>query len=121
MEDTQRKCLECGDTLHGRADQKFCSDACRNSYNNRTNSDVTSLMRNINNILKKNRKTLLAFTENKKTKVSRNALIQKGFNFSYFTHIYTTKKGLTYYFSYDYGYLFLEGDYCLIVKDLNEN
>lgn len=121
MENTQRKCLECSDTLRGRADQKFCSDACRNSYNNRNHSDVTSLMRNVNNILRKNRKILLNCTEAKKTKISRDNLIQKGFNFTYFTHIYTTKKGSSYYFCYDYGYLILEGGYCLIVKDLNEN
>ena len=30
-------CLECGDKLFGRIDKKFCSDACRNAYNNKIN------------------------------------------------------------------------------------
>ncbi len=28
-------CLECGDSLHGRKDKKFCCLSCKNSYNNR--------------------------------------------------------------------------------------
>ncbi|PIP55336.1 MAG: hypothetical protein COX07_00455 [Bacteroidetes bacterium CG23_combo_of_CG06-09_8_20_14_all_32_9] len=121
MENEQRHCIECNEILRGRADQKFCSDACRNSYNNRVHSDTTAFMRNINNILRKNRKILINFFELKKTKVLRETLIQKGFDFNYFTHIYTTKKGTSYYFCYDYGYLILEDGYYFIVKDLNKN
>jgi len=120
MENVKRSCLECNESLHGRADQKFCSDACRNSFNNRERSDSILLMRNINNILRKNRKILFTHSEKNKTKVLRENLIQEGFNFNHFTHIYTTKKGVIYYFCYDYGYLNLEGGYCFIVKDLNE-
>ena len=42
----------------GRIDKKFCSDACRNAYNNKQNKDQTNLMRNINNKLRKNFKIL---------------------------------------------------------------
>ena len=66
-------------------------------------------------------KILINFFELKKTKVLRETLIQKGFDFNYFTHIYTTKKGTSYYFCYDYGYLILEDGYYFIVKDLNKN
>lgn len=120
MEKLKRKCLECNEPLHGRSDQKFCSDACRNSYNNRERSDTISIMRNINNILRKNRKILFIHSEKHKTKVLREKLIQEGFNFNHFTHIYTTKKGVTYYFCYDYGYINIEGSYCFIVKDFIE-
>ena len=50
----KRKCLECGVEIMGRADKKFCSDYCRNAYNNRNNKAQVSLIRNINNRLKKN-------------------------------------------------------------------
>jgi predicted nucleic acid-binding Zn ribbon protein len=30
----KRFCLDCGKPVKGRADQKFCKDLCRNSYNN---------------------------------------------------------------------------------------
>lgn len=116
----KRKCLECNDTLRGRADQKFCSDACRNTYNNRINCDSTSLMRNINNTLRRNRRILMTLLESRKSKVKRETLFDKGFNFSYFTHTFTTKKGSRYFFCYEYGYLVLDEGLYYIVKDTND-
>ena len=49
-ENLSRKCPECGDKIIGRVDKKFCSDQCRNTYNNRLNSDASNTVRNINNI-----------------------------------------------------------------------
>ena len=46
-------CPECGDKIIGRADKKFCCDACRNSHNNALNKDSKNLVRNINNRLRK--------------------------------------------------------------------
>ncbi len=94
----KKKCPECGELILGRADKKFCSDMCRNSYNNRQNSDSTNFMRTVNNILRKNRRILEELNPNGKTSVHRDKLSEKGFNFSYFTSIYTTKKGQVYYF-----------------------
>jgi len=45
MENQQRNCPECGEKIIGRADKKFCSDQCRNSYNNRLNSDASNTVR----------------------------------------------------------------------------
>ncbi len=110
-------CLQCGNELKGRIDKKFCDDQCRTAYNNRLKSDTT-FMRNVNNTLRKNRKVLeeLIPTEENKSKASRRRLEDKGFNFSYHTHTYTTKVGTTYYFCYEYGYLPLENDYYMLVK-----
>ena len=35
----EKKCLECESPLVGRVDKKFCSDYCRNSYNNKINTN----------------------------------------------------------------------------------
>ncbi len=43
-------------------------------------------------------------------------LLDKGFDFEYITNLYTTKKGSTYFFVYDLGYLPLDNDYYMIVK-----
>ena len=51
-----------------------------------------------------------------KSKVSRDQLLIKGFNFNYYTNIYTTKSGTTYHFCYDQGYLKLENDWYAIVE-----
>ena len=112
----QRKCPECGSKIIGRIDKKFCSDGCRNNHNNRMNKDSKNLIRNTNNRLRKNYRILEGLNPNKKTKCSRAKLIEKGFDFNYFTSIYTTKAGTTYYFVYDQGYLPLEGDYYALVK-----
>ena len=110
-----KPCLECNETLRGRADKKFCCDGCRNSYNNKQNTDSTNLMRNINNKLRKNYSILKKLNPEGKTKTTRNKLVAQGFYFEYFTNILQTKTGNTYYFLYDHGYRFLEDDAILLV------
>lgn len=112
-----KTCLECDEKIIGRVDKKFCSDHCRNAYNNKLNKDSTNLIRNINNRLRKNYRVLDSFyLKDGKTKTTRNKLLDKGFNFDYFTNLYTTQKGTVYYFVYDLGYLPLDNDYYMIVK-----
>jgi predicted nucleic acid-binding Zn ribbon protein len=110
-------CQECGEKIVGRADKKFCSDLCRNAYNNRLNADSNNLVRNINNALRKNRRILEAHCPDDKAKVSKSTLLREGFDFNYLTNVRNTQKGSTYYFVYEYGYLALENDAYLIVKD----
>jgi hypothetical protein len=113
----KKTCLECEEVLHGRSDKKFCSDQCRTSHNNRNNSDSNNFMRNINNILRKNRRILAELNPNGKSKVSKDKLLDLGFKFSYFTNIYHTKNGNEYHFCYEQGYLALDNDmYALVVR-----
>ncbi len=112
----ERACLECGERLVGRIDKKFCNDGCRNTYNNRVNKDTRNLVRNINNRLRKNYRILEELNPGEKTKVSRSKMMARGFDFNYFTSIYTTKAGTIYYFVYDQGYLPLENEYYALVK-----
>jgi hypothetical protein len=103
----ERHCIDCGESLNGRADKKFCSDQCRNSHNNRLNSDDNNFMRNVNNILRRNRRILADLTpatEGKAT-LPKDKVSELGFHFGYHTHTYITRKGATYFFCYEYGYL----------------
>ena len=111
-----KQCLECGEVIHGRSDKKFCSDYCRNAHNNKVNKDSKNLIRNTNNRLRKNYKTLTELNSKGKTKVVRNTLNGYNFDFSLFTSIYTTKTGNVYYYVYDQGYLELDNDYFLLIK-----
>ena len=111
----ERKCIDCGDSINGRADKKFCSDQCRNSYNNRLNSTDTNFMRNVNNILRKNRRILGTLTPNGKSSIHKDKILYLGFNFSYFTHTYTTRKGAVYFFCYEFGYLAIGNDFLSLV------
>ncbi len=112
----QKLCLDCGTILHGRADKKFCNDLCRNNYNNQLNSASYNIVRNINNILRKNRRILEELNPGGKTKTNRKKMIQKGYDFDYHTRTYVTQNGKTYFFCYEYGYLDLENDEVLLVK-----
>jgi len=112
----KRKCLECGDSIVGRSDKKYCNDYCRNAYNNRLDVDTKNLIRNTNNRLRRNYKTLVKLNKTGKTKVTRLRLYDNNFDFNFFTSIYTTKAGKTYYYIYDQGYLELENDYYLLIK-----
>ncbi|MEO9804197.1 MAG: hypothetical protein ABJF04_13155 [Reichenbachiella sp.] len=113
----QRVCPECEGPIFGRADKKFCSDACRNSYNNKVNSDATNLVRNVNNTLRRNRRILLELNPSGKTKIHRDKLLKAGFDLDFFTNTYVTKSGQEYRYCYDQGYLVLdEVSVLLIVK-----
>lgn len=117
----EKKCLECGDKITGRIDKKFCSDQCRISYNNKLNSDATNLVRNVNNALRKNRRILLELNTHGKTKTTREKLLAKGFDFQYFTSLYTTKDGAVYHYCYEQGYLPIEKDWFLLVVRQEKN
>lgn len=111
-----KTCLECGDKIVGREDKKFCSDGCRNAYNNKINKDSTNFMRNVNNKLRKNYRILSDLNTDGKGKTTKSKLLSKGFDFEFFTNILQTKTGNTYYFIYDQGYRVLEDDYYMLVK-----
>jgi hypothetical protein len=111
-------CLNCDKLLKGRTDKKFCDDYCRNSYNNQLKSTKNNLVRNINNALGKNRRILESFLkqEEETANIHKDKLLEKGFQFKYLTHTYTTKKGKVYFFCYDLGYMPLDNDWYLLVK-----
>ncbi len=110
-------CKECKIKIFGRVDKKFCSDQCRTTWNNRLNSDSTKFMRNINNILRKNRRILAGLNPSGKTKVTKTKLLDEGFKFSYFTNEYITKSKNVYRFCYDQGYIALDKNlYTLVVR-----
>jgi hypothetical protein len=112
----EKNCLECGEILKGRIDKKYCSDYCRNSYNNRINKSAKNLIRNTNNRLRKNYKVLTELNKTGKTKVTRSKLIGHNFDFNFFTSIYTTKTNNVYYYIYDQGYLELDNEIYLLIK-----
>jgi len=112
-------CPECGDRIIGRSDKKFCSDACRNAFNNKQNKSTTNYMRNVNNRLRKNYRILSEYNFEGKTKINRLKLQNAGFDFDFVTQIVTYRNGSQYFFVYDQGYKILDGDWVLIVKKTN--
>lgn len=115
----ERKCLSCGELLIGRSDKKFCNDSCRNNYHHLMNRDQVNITRNINNVLRHNRHVLKSLNPEGKAKVTKQQLVNNGFNFKYFTNIYTTREGRIYHFIYDQGYLALDNDFFALVENVN--
>lgn len=77
----------------------------------------STVVRSINSVLTRNRRILdLTLGQEKTIKTNKEKLLQRGFNFQYITHTYTTRNGDQYYFCYEMGYLPLENDTYLIVK-----
>jgi len=117
----EKTCLACNKKLSGRADKKFCNDYCRNSYNNEMKSANSPIVRNINNALIKNRRILEGLLGEEETiKKPKEKFLSQGFQFKYTTHTYTNKKGNTYFFCYEYGYLPLDNDWYLVVRRKEE-
>lgn len=113
----ERHCQECGETLRGRIDQRFCSDQCRTTFHNRQKAPPSELFRSINSVLRKNYRILRTLNPADKTRISGDVLRAQGFNFHYFTHQYRTQTGKTYCFVYEQGYLPLDdGSYALVVN-----
>jgi len=112
----EKTCVECGATVHGRSDKRFCSTYCRSTYNNKKNGGETQLVRDINRTLKRNRRILGTLNTKGKTKVKRSKLADLEFNFNYHTNTFTTKAGKVYYFCYDQGYLELDDGYLALVE-----
>lgn len=73
--------------------------------------------RKVNSILRKNRRILEELNPKEKARTTKERLLLNGFNFYYYTNVYHTKQGKTYYFVYEHGYLELDNeDYALVRK-----
>ena len=117
MSTNSKKCIECGADMKGRSDKRYCSDSCRSSYHNRMNSDASNFVRNVNNILRKNRRILEENNPKGKAKIPREKLLEQGFKFTYFTNEYITKSGNIYHFCYEQGYIELDdGMVALVIR-----
>ncbi|MCX7649486.1 MAG: hypothetical protein N2050_02890 [Flavobacteriales bacterium] len=114
----ERRCLECGEPLSGRADKKFCNDMCRSAHNNRQITGArTPAVRHIHRILLRNRQILEHFLGDLETRrIPGRLLRERGFDFLYHTHIYETAKQARYFFVFEYGYLPLPNDWYFLVR-----
>lgn len=112
----KKTCLQCGTAFVGRTDKRFCVDQCRALYNNKNRSTDERLIHNVNKVLRKNRRILRFINPIGMSVVRKEVLNELGFNFNYFTSLYTTNEGSQYFFCYDMGVLQLEDAKVRIVE-----
>jgi len=118
-----RHCIVCQKIIRGRSDKKFCNDNCRNQFNNAHKPSSNSCVKGINQALFRNRNILesLLPPSTPAIKQSREKLLEKGFQFRYFTHQLSNTSGKGYVFCYDFGYQVVGEDDCIIIRqDTNE-
>jgi predicted nucleic acid-binding Zn ribbon protein len=85
----KRCCPVCSEILVGRIDKKFCDDQCRVMYHNRIRNERVPDLKTISATLRRNRLILEEFRKTQsrnQRKIQKTDLIQKGYNFTYFTH-----------------------------------
>ena len=113
-ENVKTNCLECSMPLRGRWDKKFCCDACRNVYNNRINGSVNNFVRNVNNVLKKNRRILEGLYRLGDKQIHKGILMEMDFNFQYFTGKKINQDSIT-FSVYDFEYTTAENSKFVII------
>ena len=109
-------CIFCNESFKGRSDKKFCTDQCRASYNNQNRADSEKVILQVNKVLRKNRTILKTLNPTGMSVIRKEFLLERGFNFKYFTSLYQTKDGNQYWFCYDMGYLLLEENKVRIIE-----
>ena len=111
-------CKICNKKITGRKDKLFCSVKCKNYYHVNLRKATAVVVKELDNILHRNRSILLEIMGKRKIqcRVSRMILEKKHFVFKYHTHQHTNNKGKIYYYVYDFAWMEFSNDEILIVK-----
>ena len=99
--EAERCCSECGQRIAGRTDKKFCNDQCRTSWHNKQYGGDNGYVRDVNNILRKNRRILAELTAEGRKQIRSATLTRLGFKFGYFTGTRKGRNGSAEHFCYD--------------------
>lgn len=86
-------CLTCNSKFTGRADKKFCNDACKNEYHNQLNSLKKPFEKLQLSAARKNYDILSKLEILGKEKIALEELELYGFNFEGFTGVRILDKG----------------------------
>lgn len=99
-----KTCMLCEKPLLGRTDKKYCSDFCRNTYNNKVNRQSKLAMQTAQSILSRNRRILReVLGESKITQIHTSVLLSKGYHFDYLTCIRKSKRGEEHKYCYEFN------------------
>ncbi len=81
----EKTCPECGFPVVGRRDKVFCSDACRNAFNNRKSFTRRADLRRTNDRLSHNYRILKTLADEDIVSVSSGTLREIGFDIALHT------------------------------------
>ncbi|MEN9386899.1 MAG: hypothetical protein RLZZ185_1640 [Bacteroidota bacterium] len=113
----KNECQQCGKTLLGRTDKKFCSVACKNAFNFAKRKATRNAVKEIDSYLHRNREILATLMgDSKKEILDRAVLARARFRWEYMTGIYKNKQGKWYHIVYDYAWMEFTDQSVLIVR-----
>jgi predicted nucleic acid-binding Zn ribbon protein len=129
-ETLERTCGYCGKILHGRTDQRFCNDTCRNNFNRKKRAEERIAMHEnmpeIFRIIKKNYEILKSLTKGEPLEWKHTTyakvveLKQKGFDPQFCTSIRIERDGI-WKFCFERGWLMNEaGAYYTIIDSMEQ-
>lgn len=102
----ERYCLDCGSPIRGRADKKFCGDACRSSHYYHQHLDASAEIRRINIYLRKNYRILDEMAASKTdVTIPFSQLRELGFIPHYLTSVEVAADGAVWNLCYNYAWL----------------
>ena len=101
-----KTCPCCNEEFRGRENKVFCSLYCKSAYNyEKDKNKPLTRFRAVDNQLRLNRKILAKFNQAGKATVRKQTLLAEGFDPKCITGWWKNKKGDTYLFCYDYGFI----------------
>lgn len=122
-------CAFCNKPLHGRSDQRFCNDTCRNTYNrnirkaervspHHNTKQIFEIIKKNYEILKKNSHPDVIVDHNRHQYYDINDFYATGINTKFITSIYVDETGDSWNCVFDRGY-YMDFEQ-VIVKDFPE-
>ena len=84
------RCRVCGKPLYGRPDKRFCSDRCRNIFNNSKYREQRRLLDSFNNALRANYFLLKQMFADGRRRCPKRALLSAGFSVDCFNSVIVT-------------------------------
>jgi hypothetical protein len=113
----KNECQQCGKTLHGRTDKKFCDSTCKNTFNFAKRRDTRKEVKEIDGYLHRNREILATLMgESKKEMIDRAVLTRAKFKWDFMTGVYKNKEGKWYHLVYDFAWMEFTDQQVLIVR-----
>ena len=99
-------CPNCNEEFEGRLNKVFCSLYCKSAFNYKKDKNKPlTRFRIVDNQLRLNRKILARYNKAGKATVRKQTLLKEGFDPKCITGWWKNKKGNTYLFCYDYGFI----------------
>ncbi len=112
------RCVICKTIFKGRADKKFCSVSCKNTFHLKLAKASENYTHKVDKILHRNHRILMVLMGKSllQLKISRVDLVKKNFNFDFITGFYLNSQGKTYHYVYEFAWMEFSTQEIMVVR-----